>query len=379
MSTLNKIHNPLAQSLLDNFQVIEPELMKESHPAVSRSRKEASKYFQEIGLPSHKDEKWRNTKLDKQYSAQYKLDTKAAEYDKSVSEIFLCEIHGFDSKVQAMLNGWYYSPENSKLQTDADGVVTGSILAAQKAFPDLFEKHFGKVVNFEKNGFTAINTALFRDGLFIYVPKNVEVKNTIQLIKMVNKQDIPFLNSRNLIILEDGSKLSFMHCDDSVNHQSSLINTVTEIIVGKNACLDLYKLQNINDETTLINNTFIRQERDSRTKVNVLTLNGGMIRNEIVVDLAGEGADTDINGVYLMDKKQHIDNQVTVNIQCRIVPAASSSRACLITKATRFSTVIFMWQKMPRKPVPFSETTIFCFLRKHKLIPCLSLKFMPMT
>lgn len=322
MSTLNKIHNPLALELIAHFEELKPILNKESHPAISRSRQEAFDYFQKIGLPTHKDEKWRNTRLDKQYTAKYALDTEAAAYDKSVSEIFLCEIHGFDASVQSMLNGWYYSPENSKLQTGKDGVVSGSLLAAQKAFPDLFEKHFGKVVNFDKNGFAAINAALFRDGLFVYVPKNVEVKNTIQLIKMANKQDNPLLQSRNLIILDEGSKLSFMHCDDSVNHQSSLINTVTEIVVGKNACLDLYKLQNINDETTLINNTFIRQERDSHTKVNLLTLNGGMIRNEIYVDLAGDGADTDINGIYLMDKKQHIDNQVTVK---HSVPNCTSS------------------------------------------------------
>jgi Fe-S cluster assembly protein SufD len=312
MSTINKIYIPLAQSLIGHFQEVESNLKKNGHPVVSKSRQEAFDYFQQIGLPTHKDEKWRNTKLDIQYATDYAFDVEASKYDKSVSEIFLCEIHGFDAKVKAMLNGWYYSPENSKLQTDEDGVISGSMLAAQKAYPDLFEKYFGKAVNFDKNGFVAINAALFRDGLFIYVPKNVEVKNTIQLIKMVNKQDNPLLNSRNLIILDEGSKLSFMHCDDSVNHQPSLINTVTEIVVGKNASLDLYKLQNINNKTTLINHTFIHQDRDSRTKVNVLTLNGGVIRNEIVVDLAGEGADADINGVYLMDKKQHIDNQVSV-------------------------------------------------------------------
>ena len=322
MSIQNKIQNPLGQTLLGHFRDIEDKLKMEDHPAVFASRKRALDSFNRIGLPSHRDEKWRNTKLDKQYSSNYTIEVEPSKYEKSVSEIFRCEIHGFDAKVQAMLNGWYYSPENSVLQTDENGVVTGSILAAQKAFPDLFEKYFGQVVSFEKNGFASINTALFRDGLFIYVPKNVEVKNTIQLIKMVNMLENPLLNSRNLVILEEGSKLSFMHCDDSVNHKSSLINTVTEIIVGKNASLDLYKLQNINDETTLINNTFIRQDKDSKTKVNVVTLNGGTIRNEIYVDLAGEGADTDINGVYLTDKKQHVDNQVTVR---HLVPNCTSS------------------------------------------------------
>lgn len=322
MSTQNKIQNPLAQALLGHFLKLENRLKTDDHFTVNAFRKKALEMFKQIGLPGNKDEKWRNTRLDKQYGTTYSLDVEASKYEKSVSEIFQCEIHGFDAKVKAMLNGWYYSPENSMLQTDENGVISGSMLAAQKAFPDLFEKYFGTVVKFENNGFAAINSALFRDGLFIYVPKNVQVSNTIQLIKMVNMPENPLLNSRNLVILEEGSKLSFMHCDDSVNHNPSLINTITEIIVGKNANLDLYKLQNINDETTLINNTFIHQERDSNIRVNVLTLNGGTIRNEIYVDLAGEGANADINGVYLMDKKQHVDNQVTVR---HSVPNCTSS------------------------------------------------------
>ena len=83
--------------------------------------------------------------------------------------------------------------------------------------------------------------------------------------------------------------------------------------MGENASLDLYKLQNINDETALFNNSFFNMDRNSRLNVNVLTFNGGLIRNELHVNLNGEGAEADLNGLYLMDKKQHIDNQVYVN------------------------------------------------------------------
>jgi Fe-S cluster assembly protein SufD len=184
---------------------------------------------------------------------------------------------------------------------------------AMKQVPELFEQYFGKIADNTQDGFTAANTALFKDGIFIYVPAGVEVKNAIQLIKLINREDPIMVNSRNLIILGENSSFTFLHCDDSVNHTPGFINTVTEVFVGQNASFELYKLQNLNDSSSLINNTFIRQERDSRLKVNVLTLNGGRIRNELHVDLLGQGADADINGIYLMDKQQHIDNQVFVN------------------------------------------------------------------
>jgi Fe-S cluster assembly protein SufD len=145
------------------------------------------------------------------------------------------------------------------------------------------------------------------------VPDGVRVENTMQLIKMINREEPLMVNSRNLIILGKNSDLTFMHCDDSVNHYASFINTITEVYLDENANFDLYKLQNINDNTSLLNNTFFHQETNSKLRVNVLSLNGGKIRNELHVDLMGEYAEADLNGVYLMDKQQHIDNQVFVN------------------------------------------------------------------
>lgn len=74
------------------------------------------------------------------------------------------------------------------------------------------------------------------------------------------------MQNRNLIILGKNSKFSLMHCDDSINHHTSLINTVTEIFVGENAHFELYKLQNLNDQSGLVNSTFIKQEANSNVK-----------------------------------------------------------------------------------------------------------------
>jgi len=312
MFTIDKKYNILEASLLEFFEENRKDLFTDCHPSIKEQREKAFDFFKNSGLPGNHDEKWRNSLLPKHYDQTYTFEHLPASFNKSVGEIFECEIHGYSAHIISMLNGWYYNADKDKLQILENGVVVGSILTAQKEFPELFEKHYGKIADFKKNGFTAINTALFRDGIFIYVPDNVEVKNAIQLLMMVNSNEQLFMNSRNLIILGKNSKLEFMHCDDSINHDSAFINTLTEIFVGENASFDLYKLQNINDETTLMNSTFIRQERDSRLKVAVLTLNGGKIRNEIDVDFRGEGADADLNGIYLLDKKQHVDNQVYV-------------------------------------------------------------------
>lgn len=313
MQKIGISYRPLESSLISVFEKHQRELFETSHPKVSRSRAEAIEFLKDKGLPTRKNEKWKNSPFPKQYEEEYLIDVPSAIYDKNVNEIFHCEVHGFEAQTYSLLNGWYYSAEEKQLHTHENGVIVGSMRKAQLKYPELFDQYFGKMANHLQDGFTAANSALFRDGIFIYIPDGVEVENTMQLIKMINREEPLMVNSRNLIILGKNSKLTFMHCDDSVNHFSSFINTLTEVYISENAYFDLYKLQNINDNTSLLNNTFFHQEANSRLRVNVLSLNGGKIRNELHVDLLGEYAEADLNGVYLMDKQQHIDNQVFVN------------------------------------------------------------------
>lgn len=319
---LDKTKNLLLERLLSYYEENDDLFKDGQHGSVADLRKEALSTLKKKGLPSNKDEKWRSTNLASLYAQDFVFNNSAAEYNKSLDEIFVCEVHGFDTHAVSMLNGWYYSANKEKLNVHENGLIVGSILEAQKQFPELFTKYFNTIAKNDAHGLTLANAALFHDGLFIYVPDGVIVEKAIQLIKMINREDNLMVNSRNLIVLGKNSQLSFLHCDDSINHSSSFINTVTEVIISENAHFNLYKLQNLNDSTSLVNSTFIKQEKNSSSKVNVITYNGGLIRNELYVDLVGEGADADLNGVYLMDKKQHIDNQIFVR---HSVPNCTSS------------------------------------------------------
>ncbi len=90
------------------------------------------------------------------------------------------------------------------------------------------------------------------------------------------------------------------------------MNVVTEFSLAEGAMLDHYKLQNKDDSAVMVNTSFFGLQRNARLSTNTITFNGGSIRNESVVNLDGEGAEADIMGLYLVDRKQHVDNQVLV-------------------------------------------------------------------
>ena len=277
-------------------------------PRVRAMREQALARFLASGFPDKKMENWRHSKLLSALSNDY--DVALQVLDSQHHSAFCCSIQDFDTDVVMLKNGCFAGEQS--LVTLDDGVIVGSSRAAMQQYPDIFDKYFGTIADSD-DSFADVNTAFWNDGFFIYVPKNVVGKRPIQIIKLIEGHPQPFIQTRNLIVLESGARLQIVDCDDSTSEQGGFVNALTEIVIGENAQLDKYKLQNINDETTLLNANVIRQSRDAVFRSSVISFNGGMIRNQIRVELDGENAETEINGLYLVDKTQHVDNQLRVN------------------------------------------------------------------
>jgi Fe-S cluster assembly protein SufD len=133
------------------------------------------------------------------------------------------------------------------------------------------------------------------------------------MVNIVDSDRNLMLQARNLVIVGNNSQLRLVQCDDSINHKMTFINSVSEMYIGRDSSLDHYKLQNKDEHSTLVNALYFYQESGSSLNSNAISLNGGIIRNNTVVRLAGEHSSANIYGVYLMDKNQHIDNQVFID------------------------------------------------------------------
>ena len=275
-------------------------------------RQESFNDFLKLDFPTTKLETWKDTDLRKVLERDYSFYFEPEKEDIDIDKIFQCEIPDFDTHIISMYNGWYVYRDKPML-TLPNGTMVGSFARALKDHPDLVLKHYNKYAKGNINGLNALNTAYAQDGIFIYVPDGVEAYKTIQMVNVLNREDNLFVQNRNLVILGKNSKLTLVHCDDSHNHNSSFTNTVTEVFLDEGANLDHYKLQNLNNNSSLINSTFFHQERDSNLTTFAVSLNGGLIRNDLRVKLNGQGSNADILGLYLVDKEQHVDNQVFVD------------------------------------------------------------------
>lgn len=290
--------------------------------AYTEIRKGAIASFLKSGFPAREDEKWRNSDIEKFLESRFEFAEGALPADVDVDKIFACEVPDLDTWLITLLNG-HYAAKNSDLRILPQGIIIGSLSRAMRDAHELVEAHLGRLVNNDKNAFAALNSALSGDGVFIYVPDNVIVEKPIQMVNVVNSESGSlFMQPRNLVILGKNSQLQLVHCDDSRDQAMHFTNAVTEFFIGDNASLDHYKMQNINDHSAVLHSGWFTLGRDSRLTTNAISLNGGFIRNENEIVLKGEGADANALGVYLVDKKQHVENHVHVS---HLVPRCTSS------------------------------------------------------
>ncbi|MDT8394110.1 MAG: Fe-S cluster assembly protein SufD [Bacteroidales bacterium] len=302
----------LKAELEDLFRHNKEKISRYDFPAMKGLREDAMDTFSRTGFPHRNMESWRFTDLSETLEKNYETLFEPGHGDLSINEVFKCNIHDLETKQISLLNGWYVDKEHPLIESE-NGVISGSLAAAMKKYPDLFATHFSKYSQTGTDGFQSLNLAFAQDGFFIYVPDDVVVETPMQMVSIINWEKGLFIQTRNLVIMGKNSKMTMVHCDDSTNQEAMFKNSVTEVFVDEGASLEHYKLQNLNNQSSLVNTTWFRQMKDSNLRSTAITLNGGTIRNYTHTVLDGEGASADIFGVYLMDRTQHVDNQVFVD------------------------------------------------------------------
>lgn len=124
------------------------------------------------------------------------------------------------------------------------GVIFLSTDDALKKYPEIFKKYFGTVVPSVDNKFSALNSAVWSGGSFIYVPKGVHVELPLQAYFRINSENMGQFE-RTLIIADEGSSVHYVEgCTAPTYSSDSLHSAVVEIIVKKGARVQYTTIQN---------------------------------------------------------------------------------------------------------------------------------------
>jgi Fe-S cluster assembly protein SufD len=289
-----------------HFNDVKNQLYEGSSDVLNSKREKAFQDFVLQGIPTRKNENYKYTNLQPKFAPDYRFFHQHEKTDVDLNTAFKCDVPQLDTHQTFIFNGWYYE-ENPSVNQLPEGVILESLEKISNEKPELLAK-YAQLAKTEEDPLVALNTAFAKDGYFLYVPKNVKIEKPIQIINFLKAQNDAYSTQRNFIYIEEGADVKMILCDHTLNLNSYLNNSVTEIFVGANANLEYYILQNQHNRTTNLNSVFIHQERDSKATTLTSSLHGGLIRNNLKFILDGENAESNLFGMSFIDRKQHVDN-----------------------------------------------------------------------
>jgi Fe-S cluster assembly protein SufD len=305
---------------------------------LSSVRRLAWEYYKGIPMPTLKDEAWRRTDIRSLPSAEIQhAGVNGQVVDEALMQPLAADKHGALLLIQPGK-----APE---LQDDADlekqGVIFTDWGTAVQKHSDLLLKHAGKVVPAEEGKFAALATAMVADGIFVFVPKGVQVEAPLHSILWAPGENQIFF-SRVLVVLEEGASLTFVHeaASPQTAEAESIHVGLVEISVAEHASLQFVELQNLGDYFWNITHERAVVGRDGRLDWVFGAVGSHLTKTFSDIDLRGEGAEGRMSGFYFADRQQHLDHDTQQNHY------AANTTSDLLYKGALIEKSRSVWQGM---------------------------------
>ena len=292
----------------DAARLIEKSLVPDA--AMFQVREEAYKSFKRLGLPANKSEEYKDTPITRTLEKNFQLQSAAVPSETDLTPYL---IPSLDATVIVFING-FYSKEHSRMNSPQSEITISKLKDVLQEKDSLASKHFSKYADFKTDALVAWNTAAWDEGIFIQVKKNqsVDVPVVIHHVHDATGGEI-VTSTRNLIVAEAGSKVTIIEKFDSVGNGNHFSNHVTEAVVSDNAEVNFYSIQNDTGKRYQYNLTQFYQTNHSRVNTFSFTLNGKLIRNNLQLSIDGEGIESHMFGLYLLNNDLLADNHTVVD------------------------------------------------------------------
>ena len=291
-------------------------------------RKQGMTRFESLGFPSTKNEDWHFTSVapiaektfalasvagdeetkDRRGASRRKGDaTNAAGISARQLEKFTFGEQDWHTLV--FVNG-VLSDDLSSFAGLGAGVRVSSLARAIASGAEVVERNLGRIAKFDQHAFTALNTAFISDGAFIELQPETVVEQPIHLLFVSDGDGVS--HPRNLVVAGRHSRAVVIESYVSVRDSEYFTNAVTEIVVGDGAHIDHYKIQRESESAFHVGTVQARESRDSQLHSFSFATGGSLARTNIYTSLDGDAATCTLNGLYLTDGIQHIDNQTSI-------------------------------------------------------------------
>jgi Fe-S cluster assembly protein SufD len=271
-------------------------------------RQEGFARFAETGFPTTHDEDWRFTNVapiaQTAFQSAVAADVNARQVDSFGTTQFATQLVFVNGRFSRELSRFGALPRNVKVNGLAQELTSNA---------SAVEAHLGQYLNFRRDAFSALNTAFIEDGAYVHVPRGTVVEQPIYVLYIAAPGEQPIIeNPRNLIVVEENSQAAIVEDYVSLGEGTSFSNTITELVAGDSSVVSHYMIVRGSGSSYNVSTLRLQQGRSSNVATHSLLLGGALVRNNVHPVLAGQGAECLINGLFMANGRQHMDNYMLV-------------------------------------------------------------------
>lgn len=280
--------------------------------AVRDLRRAALDCFVQQGFPTPQQEAWRFTNVAPIAEADFVPATNGCAPGTAKAAL---ERTGFTVSQPRLvfLNG-HYAPGLSQVAGLPGGVIVQSLAAAVAECPDLLAAHLGRCARYEEHPFVALNTAAAADGAVIRIPDGATLEQPLGIAFVSAGNSRPSVSHpRVLVVAGANSQAAIVESYIAVADDCYFTNAVTELLAGPGATIEHCRVQAESCAAFHVATVAAVQARDSRVRCHSISMGGALVRNDVHVLLDGEGASSQLNGLYLTGGRQHVDNNTVID------------------------------------------------------------------
>jgi Fe-S cluster assembly protein SufD len=281
-----------------------------SDPAwLTTIRRAALDRFAHLRFPTTRDEEWRFTNVGPIADTPFG-EAAAAPVTRADLAPFLVKQLSCTSLV--FVNG-RFAPQLSSLLPVPRGAQVTSLAGVLASDPGLADPYFTRCAGYEKQAFTALNTAFTEDGAFVYVPARTVVPEPIHLIYFTTTSTPAVTHPRTIIVVGDNSQVKVVETYAGARGDHYFTNAVTEIVCGERSVAEHYRVQRESFAAYHVSSTHLYLEKASTFSQQNIVFGGAIVRNDVGAVLDAEGIECTLNGLYLGNGRRLIDNHTAID------------------------------------------------------------------
>jgi Fe-S cluster assembly protein SufD len=264
----------------------------------------------ELGLPTRRNEEYKYSPVEPFFKGSLALAKSATPNLSTIANVLF---NSTEAHFIVTVNGFYNDALTSL--DIKEKLIISNFKDAFVNTTDVVKKHFNTLAHNTTDALSALNTAAFTSGVFVYVKAYEHISKPIYILNITTGNNVDLLiNSRNLIIVDSNTSCQIV--EHNLSHDLSAKatrNHVTEIIVSENAIVTHELLQNDSALTNTINATNVSQAKASTFTSSVISLGGNYTRNNLTVTLNDDSCTSNLNGLFIPSGNQLMDNHTCVD------------------------------------------------------------------